>query len=94
MLVQITKEHIKYGRPGKARSCALALALDSLGFKEVVVNAGNIGIGLLTKDNKDMWFCVGSSLNVWISSFDSGKKVLPIKVLFDFEHEKAEIVDD
>jgi hypothetical protein len=74
LVVVVKPEHIKEGAPAHARMCAVALAIQDMGFGYVYVNLSGVQAG-----GRCYW--PSEALKDWINRFDRGEPCAPDRFL-------------
>lgn len=81
MVVNITENEIKNGKPRECSDCAMALALKNQGYRYVEVDPDTTTVEMRkTKRGKKYKASIGSYLLDWLEAFDRGENVSPIKI--------------
>lgn len=70
--IKVSRVHIKKGKKGSTKSCPIARAIRSLGYKNIAVSSCDIQIN-------DHVYDIPDKVSDFIEQFDDGKEVKPFE---------------
>jgi hypothetical protein len=78
VIIEVTAEDIKNGKPRAGAECAIALAMKRAGFPNVRVGGYSIWKNIEDSNLDDSNYCATpSAVTHWIDQFDKGQPVEP-----------------